>query len=146
MSKTILITGATDGIGLATASSLQAKGHRVLLHGRNPAKLAAAVEHLGGDVPSYRADFSRLEEVRALGQEVRDNESQLDVVINNAGILKTATPVTDEGLDVRFVVNTFAPYLLTQTLLPTLGRNGRVPSALRSITKGPCPWRSQQAT
>ena len=118
--KTILITGSTDGIGRETANLLAAEGHRVLLHGRNPDKLAA------WDGETYAADLSDLSQVRALADAVSDKHDHLDVLINNAGVYTVRDPVTDDGLDVRFVVNTIAPYLLTQRLLPLLGTQGRV--------------------
>ena len=131
MQKTILITGSTDGIGLETARMLVTKGHSVLLHGRNPAKLEDAQTSLaalagGGRVASYLADLSRLADVEALAKAVTGENAQLDVLINNAGIYKTPDPITQEGLDVRFVVNTIAPYLLTRRLLPLIGKGGRV--------------------
>ncbi len=131
MAKTILITGATDGIGLETARMLVAQGHSVLLHGRNPAKLARVEEELSalpgaGTIESYVADLSDLAEVMALAEAVAAKHGMLDVLINNAGVFKTADPVTASGLDLRFVVNTLAPYLLTERLLPLLGKTGRV--------------------
>lgn len=126
--KTILITGSTDGIGLATARALAARGHRVLLHGRNPSKLDAAKKELPGDGPAegFVADLSRLSEVESLAAAVADAHGQLDVLINNAGVFNTSAPRTEDGMDVRFVVNTIAPYLLTKRLLPLLGPSGRV--------------------
>lgn len=131
MPKTILITGATDGIGLATAQTLVARGHTVLIHGRNAAKLAEVHKALtalpgAGSVESFVADLSRLTEVEAMAKAVVAQHKSLDVLINNAGVLKTPQTRTPEGLDVRFVVNTLAPYLLTQRLLPLLGAGSRV--------------------
>ena len=131
MQKTILITGATDGIGLETAGMLVSQGHNVLLHGRNPAKLEKVEKSLsglpkGGRVESYVADLSRPADVEALAKAVAEKHTKLDVLINNAGVFKTPDPITPEGLDVRFVVNTIAPYLLTQRLLPLLDSAGRV--------------------
>ncbi|MEM9870404.1 MAG: SDR family NAD(P)-dependent oxidoreductase [Pseudomonadota bacterium] len=125
MTQTILITGSTDGIGLLTAKKLVADGHHVLLHGRNEAKLAAAAD-IGGNVETYCADLSDMAAVKALASEVRAKHDTLDVLINNAGVLKTPQPVLDSGQDVRFVVNTYAPYLLTELLLPIIPQNGRV--------------------
>ena len=131
MQKTILLTGATDGIGLEAARMLITKGHDVLLHGRNPAKLADVERELsvlqgGGHIECYVADLSRLTDVGALAKAVTEAHAKLDVLINNAGVYTARDVVTPDGLDVRFAVNTIAPYLLTQRLLPLLGRSGRV--------------------
>ena len=131
MQKTILITGATDGIGLETAKMLVSMGHHVLLHGRNPAKLETVVKELSamngkGKLESYLADLSHLPAVEALAADITKRHDTLDVLINNAGVFVTANPVTDEGLDVRFAVNTIAPYLLTRKLLPLMDSGGRV--------------------
>ena len=131
MQKTILITGSTDGIGLETARMLVSLGHQVLLHGRTPAKLEQAERTLsvlpdGGRVESYVADLSGMADVEALAKDVTANHATLDVLINNAGVFRTSETITQDGLDVRFAVNTIAPYLLTQRLLPLFGKSGRV--------------------
>ena len=126
MTKTILITGATDGIGLLTAKTLAAAGHKVLLHGRSAEKLAAAAEEVGGSPDTYRADLSDLGVVASLAQQVRARHERLDVLINNAGVLKAPQTRTKDGFDLRFVVNTLAPWVLTQNLLPILPQDGRV--------------------
>jgi NAD(P)-dependent dehydrogenase (short-subunit alcohol dehydrogenase family) len=131
MPKTILITGSTDGIGLATARILASQRHHVLLHGRSPAKLEQTEKALSGlpgagRVESYVADLSRLSDVAALAKAVAEKHGELDVLINNAGVFKTSETRTQDGLDVRFAVNTIAPYLLTQRLLPLLGASARV--------------------
>jgi len=106
-------------------------GHQVLLHGRNQAKLEEAERTLcglpgGGRVESYLCDLSRMAAVEALAKAVAEKHAELDVLINNAGVYNAPDPVTEDGLDVRFAVNTFAPYLLTQRLMPLLGRFARV--------------------
>ena len=131
MTKTILITGATDGIGLETAKMMAPKGHTLLLHGRNPDKLVAAAEAVSriegaGEVKTYRADLSVLPEVEALADEIKGDFKSIDVLINNAGVFKMSNPLTKDGYDARFIVNVVAPYILTKALLPTLGSNGRV--------------------
>ena len=131
MQKTILVTGSTDGIGLETAKMLVSMGNHVLLHGRNPAKLEHTEKALSslqssGSVQSYVADLSRMSDVEALAKAVAEKHDTLDVLINNAGVYSATDPVTQDGLDVRFVVNTIAPYLLTIRLLPLLGMSGRV--------------------
>lgn len=126
MPKTILVTGATDGIGLLTAKTLAADGHTILLHGRSEKKLAAAAAETGGTNKTYCADLSSLAEVGALGAAIRSDHDCLDVLINNAGVLKAPNVTLECGLDIRFVVNTYAPYLLTQCLLPIIPADGRV--------------------
>ena len=133
MIKTILITGGTDGIGKLAARKLVRDGHQVYIHGRNEAKLRAVVAELRtasdtAQVDGFVADFSDLDAVRAMAERVREQLPRLDVLINNAGVYKTNSATTEDGLDARFVVNFLAPYLLTQELLPLLeaGRRPRV--------------------
>ncbi|PMH44873.1 oxidoreductase [Vibrio sp. 10N.286.49.B3] len=131
MKKTILITGSTDGIGLETAKMLVAEGHRVLIHGRNSSKLASVkvlLEQGSSDaiVEVYTADLSSLKQVEALAKSIAEKHDKLDVLINNAGVYNVPSITTQENLDVRFVVNTIAPYLLTQKLLPLFDSVGRI--------------------
>jgi NAD(P)-dependent dehydrogenase (short-subunit alcohol dehydrogenase family) len=126
MSKTILITGSTDGIGLLTAKTLVSKGHTVLLHGRNREKLDKAASEVGSGTETYAADLSRMGDVNTLVAEIRKNHTQLDAIINNAGVLKTPHTQTAEGYDARYMVNTFAPYVLTRALLPILPVDARI--------------------
>jgi len=131
MIKTILITGSTDGIGLLTAQKLAALGHTILLHGRNPEKLKRVEQRLRTDHPAlsisaYRADLSDLSEVTALAEAIKSDHERVDVLINNAGILKTSQTITKDGLDIRFVVNMLAPLYLTELLLPLVPQEGRI--------------------
>ncbi|NNC36484.1 MAG: SDR family NAD(P)-dependent oxidoreductase [Acidimicrobiales bacterium] len=128
MPKKILITGSTDGIGLEAAKILAGAGHSILLHGRNAEKLAAvkASDPVFSNADTYRADLSDLAEVADMAASISNDHSHLDVVINNAGVFKTSTTTTGYGLDIRYIVNTVAPYLLTQRLLPLMDRTGRV--------------------
>ena len=131
MSKTILLTGATDGIGLKAASILASKGHNLILHGRNAEKLKKVVATLAsipsaGDLKHFVADFANLYEVANLVEAIRAQITELDAIINNAGVFRTPHPITEKGLDVRFVVNTIAPYVITKGLLPLLHGTGRV--------------------
>ena len=129
MTKKILLTGSTDGIGLETARMLAKQGHTVLLHGRSPKKLDMLAKELtaaGGTVETYVADLSRMDDVKAMARAVAEKHTGLDVLINNAGVFAVPQVTTDDGLDIRFAVNTIAPYLLTRELLPLLGSRGRV--------------------
>jgi NAD(P)-dependent dehydrogenase (short-subunit alcohol dehydrogenase family) len=131
MQKTILITGSTDGIGLETAKMLVPMGHNVLLHGRSRAKLETVEKMLaalpdGGRLETYAADLSRMADVEAFANAVAEKHDKLDVLINNAGVFKAPHTITRDRLDIRFAVNTIAPYLLTKRLLPLLGASARV--------------------
>lgn len=143
MTKTILITGSTDGIGLLTAKKLAADGHKVLLHGRSAPKLESAAAEIGGDVETYAADLSDLSAVRKLAENVRAKHDQLDVLINNAGVLKAPQTVIENGQDIRFVVNTLAPYLLTELMLPIIPAEGRVVN-LSSAAQAPVNIKAMQ--
>lgn len=129
--KTILLTGATDGIGLETAKLLAEQGHHLLIHGRSDEKLQRVVSGLktafpGAIIDAYRADLSDFGELKSMLGAIRNDHDHLDVIINNAGIFKTSEPITADGIDVRFVVNLLAPYIITMTLLPLLGDDGRI--------------------
>jgi NAD(P)-dependent dehydrogenase (short-subunit alcohol dehydrogenase family) len=126
MTKTILITGSTDGIGLLTAKTLAAKGHKIILHGRSAGKLEAASEVVNGEVTTYEADFSSLHATKELAKTVAAANGRIDVLVNNAGVYKTPQPILPNGQDVRFVVNTLAPHVLTMGLLPLLPQDGRI--------------------
>lgn len=131
MKKTILLTGATDGIGFETAKMLLADGHKVLLHGRNPQKLEKIEEILStqfsvANIESYVADLSVMADIQKLAKEVNKKHSKLDALINNAGVYKVSNSMTIDGLEIRFAVNTIAPYLLTKELLPILNTQSRV--------------------
>lgn len=131
MQKTILITGATDGIGLETAKMLIKQGHHVLLHGRNASKLKALESTLSSlsdtaSFESYLADLSSMQQVKALAQAIKKQHVNIDVLINNAGVYSSLHKKTIDGFDTRFAVNSIAPYLLTKLLLAELGDTGRV--------------------
>ncbi len=133
MTKNILITGSTDGIGKLAALNLAKAGHQVYLHGRDADKLdsvimevkAVATDAAADKIDGFVADLSDLNAVRSMAAEVNDKLAKLDVLINNAGIYTTASPVTKDGLDVRFVVNYLASYELTNALLPLLKKSNQ---------------------
>jgi NAD(P)-dependent dehydrogenase (short-subunit alcohol dehydrogenase family) len=123
--RVALVTGATDGLGRALAGELADAGWTVLVHGRDPERIDAAVGELAqtaADVRAYRADLSSLDEVRRLAGEVLDREQRLDVLVSNAGI-GTGDGRREEsadGYELRFAVNYLAGFLLTERLLPLL--------------------------
>ncbi len=131
MKKTILITGSTDGIGYETAKRFVKEGHNVIIHGRDTQKVQRVKESLlaelaEGTLESFVADLSDINAVKSLAQAIKMRYQNLDVLINNAGVYKVPSVKNNKGLDVRFVVNTIAPYLLTKLLLPILTLNSRV--------------------
>jgi NAD(P)-dependent dehydrogenase (short-subunit alcohol dehydrogenase family) len=122
--QTILITGATDGLGRALAGELAQHGATLLIHGRDEGRLRETVEEVGGE--PLRADLASLAEVRALAERALERGEGLDVLVNNAGI-GTASPgdgrrmESADGYELRFAVNYLAGYLLTRLLLERSG-------------------------
>lgn len=119
--STIAITGATDGIGLATARVLLADGHRVLVHARSEARGRPVVEDLDGDAVLVTGDLADLTEVRALAEQLAGH-GPLAALVHNAGVwVRGATPrTTADGLETTFAVNVLAPHLLTALLAEQL--------------------------
>ena len=126
MIKTILITGATDGLGRATALTLAAQGHRLIVHGRSAEKLKALTQEIGKDVTVVQADLSDLSDVATMARDLKKAHDRIDVLLNNAGVLKLSDPRGTDGLDARFVVNTFAPALLSNLLISIMPDDGRL--------------------
>jgi NAD(P)-dependent dehydrogenase (short-subunit alcohol dehydrogenase family) len=124
MSRTVLITGATDGLGRALAARARDEGWAVLAHGRGDEKLAALAEELPG-VRTLRADLAALADVATLAQDVQDAAERLDALVSNAGIGFTEPGggrrlESADGHELRFAVNYLAGYALTRRLLPLL--------------------------
>ncbi|MBS0377424.1 MAG: SDR family NAD(P)-dependent oxidoreductase [Proteobacteria bacterium] len=136
---TILVTGATDGIGLATARSLAGMGHHVLMHGRSADKGRVAVEAVRaaaagkGEVRFLQADFASLAQVRKLAADLQ-SLPRLDVLINNAGCINLSRRVTADGLEMTFAVNHLAPFLLTNLLLEKL--RASAPARIVTVASG----------
>jgi NAD(P)-dependent dehydrogenase (short-subunit alcohol dehydrogenase family) len=118
MSKTIVITGASDGIGAQAARTLSANGHNVVIVGRSPQKTKAVAAETGSDY--YTADFTDLAQVRELAHILKASYPQIDVLANNAGGVFRDTKRTVDGHEQTLQVNHLAPFLLTNLLLDTL--------------------------
>lgn len=116
--RTIIITGASDGIGAAAARELSLAGDQVVIVGRSQAKTAAIAADLGADF--YVADFADLAQVRALAAELLERYPRIDVLANNAGGIMGARETTVDGHEKTFQVNHLAPFLLTSLLMDRL--------------------------
>ena len=134
--KSVLVTGATDGIGRETARQLLAHGWHVFVHGRSKEKAERAVQELGND-PSCRGsghaaavwgDLSRMAEVVDLARQVESRTDALDALINNAGVFEPLRCTTPDGFEMTMAVNHFAPFVLTRHLLEALRKSpaGRI--------------------
>ncbi len=141
---TILVTGATDGLGKAVAAALARDGARVLVHGRDDERGARTLRELqsesGNDkLEWYRADLASLQEVRGLADQVASDHERLDVVVNNAGV-GSSIPGHGErmesadGYELRFAVNYLAPFLLTRLLEPLLVASA--PARIVNVSSG----------
>jgi NAD(P)-dependent dehydrogenase (short-subunit alcohol dehydrogenase family) len=126
---TILITGATDGLGLAVARVLAEQGAHLILHGRNAEKLEHITKTLRSEIPNSSfetelADFESLRQVDQMATRILEKHQGLQVLVNNAGIgagfANRQRAVTRDGLEARFAVNYLAGYHLTKRLIPLL--------------------------
>jgi NAD(P)-dependent dehydrogenase (short-subunit alcohol dehydrogenase family) len=122
--RTALVTGANSGIGLATVRGLAARGAAVLLHGRDATKLDAAAAEVAERATvaprTFVADFARLADVARLADDVKQAVPKLDLLVNNAGLIRDRYVVTDDGVELTLQVNHLAPFLLTLRLLEAL--------------------------
>jgi len=130
--RTVLVTGASSGIGRATALGLAAMGAHVAITGRDTSRTDDAAREIraagGGQVDAFVADMSSQSEVRRLADEVLDELPRIDVLVNNVGGYWNTRHVTADGLERTFAVNHLAPFLLTNLLLDRLseGATSRV--------------------
>lgn len=127
---TCLITGATSGIGKATALALASKGCRLILVGRSPEKTARAgdvIRRKSGneDVSFYVCDLAVLRDVRALAARVRGDHGRIDVLINNAGARILRHRLTEEGIELTLATNHLGHFVLTLSLIDALVKSER---------------------
>lgn len=116
--KTIVITGASDGIGAAAVRHLCHRGENVVVVGRSESKTTALADDVGAD--SFVADFADLSQVRELAQQLRSRYARIDVLANNAGVMAFPLQRTGDGFEKTYQVNYLAPFLLTTLLLDVL--------------------------
>ncbi|MFW2081219.1 SDR family oxidoreductase [Acinetobacter guillouiae] len=131
-SKTIIITGANTGIGLATAETFIKDGHHVIIACRNPEKAKTAQQHLEsfgtGQVDVIRLDLNSLEQINQAANEIIAKYEKIDVLVNNAGMMTPDLEATADGFEKQFGVNYLGPFLWTLKLLPLVqkAQQGRV--------------------
>ncbi len=128
--KTVVITGATSGIGLAAAEELAGRGARLLGLGRSEQRIQAArarilAQHPAARLAFFTADLSSQSQVRELGQQLRqfaqtETGGKIDALVNNAGTVANWYTASEDGYELQFAVNHLAPFLLTHLLLPLL--------------------------
>jgi NAD(P)-dependent dehydrogenase (short-subunit alcohol dehydrogenase family) len=126
--RTVVIAGATSGVGLAAAREVARFGGRLALLARSEAKgrgVQAQLEReFGAEVTLFLADFARLPEVERVAQELLDAAPRIDVLINSAGVHSTRRIHTEDGHELSFCVNHLAPFLLTHRLIPRMRAGG----------------------
>jgi daunorubicin C-13 ketoreductase len=143
MERTIVVTGASSGVGLAAAEQFAALGDQVVVVGRNPERLAAAVTRVraagdGREPGRFRADFESLAEVRALADYLLDAYARIDVLANNAGGMFGSYRRTVDGYEANIQSGHLAPFLLTNLLRERL-RGGRVVDTASRAHRGGRP-------
>lgn len=118
--KSVLITGANDGIGFETAKQIADKGYRVLLHARNQTKAEEAVNRLGKQSVPVWGDLSKMSDVLNLTEMVKGHAPVLDVLINNAGVFENTLTITVDGFETTMGINHFSHALLILKLKDSL--------------------------
>ena len=132
--RTALVTGSNGGLGLALAKKLAAGGWRVLLHGRDEAKLDRAHARLGAPHAALRADLSTPDGARGLADAVAEATGRLDALVHNAGVLQPTRRMTEAGVELTMAVNALAPFALTDALQALLLRTAEAHGGARVVT------------
>ncbi|MEE4450392.1 SDR family NAD(P)-dependent oxidoreductase [Novosphingobium resinovorum] len=122
--RTVVITGASSGIGKASAGAFARMGWHVIATGRDPARCDAAEAELRtlGKVDFLRGDFAEMADVRRVAGEIAALTDRVHVLVNNAGGIRDGRYISSEGLEATFAANHLAPFLLTRELMPLLER------------------------
>ena len=141
--KVVLITGGTSGIGKAAAAALAGMGATVVITGRNEERGKRALQEIreesGNDgVELILADLTVQDEVRRLAEELRERHNQLEVLVNNAGLVLSERTETPDGIETQLAINHLAPFLLTNLLLDLLKESA--PSRIVTVSSDAHRW------
>jgi NAD(P)-dependent dehydrogenase (short-subunit alcohol dehydrogenase family) len=137
--KTVLLTGATRGIGRVACRALAGLGAAVVFVGRDAARIAdtqawVQAAHPGAQVTGLQADLSLVSETVRVARTLRETHDRLDVLVHNAGAVFAARALTSEGFERTFALNHLSPFVLTRELLPLLKQTGTAASPARVVT------------
>lgn len=131
--RTVVLIGATSGLGRASALQLGAAGHRLILVGRDTGRGASLVDQITAHAPDNRrplfiaGDVSTRAGVESVVDRIRDETDAVDTLVNNAGVMMSRRKLTEEGVELNFAVHHLAPFTMTGLLLPLLARGeGRI--------------------
>ena len=135
--KTILVTGATDGIGKELSRMFAHTGANLILHGRNAERLANTLQEIKAEtdnqnIQTIKADFASLTQVRTMAEELRQKVDHLDILVNNAGVYPQAKVITEDGFEQTLQVNYISPFMLTLSLISLCG--GKKPSKIINLS------------
>jgi NAD(P)-dependent dehydrogenase (short-subunit alcohol dehydrogenase family) len=141
--KVVLITGGTSGIGKAAATALAGMGATVVITGRNEERGKRALQEIREEsgnegVELILADLTVQDEVRRLAEELRERHNQLEVLVNNAGLVLSERTETPDGIETQLAINHLAPFLLTNLLLDLLKESA--PSRIVTVSSDAHRW------
>lgn len=138
--KTVVITGATSGIGEVAADRLAGKGERIVFIARDSARGEETLKHLraisDGDHKLHLADLARLSEMKRVAAEIAASEPSIDILVNNAGAMFNRRKITEDGLEMTFALNHMAYFVITNLLLTKMSAGARIVSTASDAHKG----------